>query len=163
MPTVPLAKLPEIVVRRLEHAGRTVLALPMAGYTTGCKTSSLEFVRAAIESYGWEKATIRPATPSGRDITAMDEAYCWLPFIPTDADLARCHPILGRPADDSVMVRRIVGARSLVHPVTQRLLYSWRCLAALLGVDDHKVKRLHQIGISEIVAELLRRELNISP
>ena len=56
------------------------------------------------------------------------------------------------------MLRRIVGARSLVSPVTERHLYSWRRLATLLGADHKAIQRWHGQGVALIVAALLRRE-----
>jgi len=72
----------------------------------------------------------------------MDEAMVWLLLIPTDR----------------YVLRRIVGARSLVHPVTERHLYPWRRLAAALGADHKAVQRWHAQGIELIVAALKPQE-----
>jgi hypothetical protein len=69
---------PDFVVYRLEEAGATLLALPGTGYSTRLRTSSLEIVRTALESYGWTEARIRPAVPSAGKITRMDEAMSWI-------------------------------------------------------------------------------------
>lgn len=90
----------DYVVRRLEEAGATLLALPGTGWTTRLRTSSLEIVRTALESYGWSEARIRPAVPSADRISRMDEAMGWIGVIPLDR----------------YVLRRIVGARSLVQP-----------------------------------------------
>ncbi len=131
----------ELVVYRLEEAGATLLALPGTGWSTRLRTSSLEIVRTAIESYGWTTSRIRPAVPSAGRITRMDEAMGWLPLIPLDR----------------YVLRRIVGARSLVHPITERHLYPWRRLAAAIGADHKAVQRWHAQGIALIVAALNRR------
>ena len=52
------------VIDRLEEAGATLLALPGSGWSTRLRTSSLEIVRTAIESYGWSTNRIRPPLPS---------------------------------------------------------------------------------------------------
>ena len=68
----------------------------------------------------------------------MDEAMAWIPLIPIDR----------------YVLRRIVGARSLVHPITERHLYPWRRVATAIGADHKAVKRWHTQGIDLIVARL---------
>ena len=126
------------VIYRLEEAGATLLALPGTGWSTRLRTSSIELVRTALEAYGWETARIRPAVPSAEKIDRMDEALAWIAFI----------------QDNRHVLRRVVGARSLVHPVTDRHLYSWRRLGAALGADHKAVQRWHAQGIAMIVAVL---------
>lgn len=128
------------VIQRLEEAGATLLALPGTGWSTKLRTSSIEIVRTALESYGWHEAPIRPAVPSAEKITRMDEAMGWIGAIPLDR----------------YVLRRIVGARSLVHPVTDRHLFPWRRLARALGADHKAVQRWHTQGIDMIVAALNR-------
>ena len=131
----------ELVIYRLEEAGTALLALPGTGWSTRLRGSSLDIVRAAIESYGWTAGRIRPPGPSAARITRMDEALSWIPLIPIDR----------------YVLRRIVGARSLVHPITERHLYPWRRLGAALGADHKAVQRWHAQGIDLIVAALSRR------
>jgi Domain of unknown function (DUF6362) len=131
-----------LVTYRLEEAGATLLALPGTGWSTHMRTSSLELVRAAVESYGWTINRIRPPIPSAARITRMDEAMGWLALIPVDR----------------YVLRRIVGARSLVHPITDRHLYPWRRLAAAIGADHKAVQRWYAQGIDLIVTALNRDE-----
>ena len=132
----------DFVVYRLEEAGATVLALPGSGWTTRLRSSSIEIVRTALESYGWSNARIRPPAPSSEKITRMDEAMSWLSLIP----------------QEKYVLRRVVGARSLVHPITDRHLFPWRRLGAALGADHKAVQRWHAQGIEMIVKGLkLRR------
>jgi hypothetical protein len=128
----------DFVVYRLEEAGATLLALPGTGYTTRLRSSSLDIVRTALESYGWTEVRIRPAVPSAGKITRMDEAMSWIPLIPVDR----------------FVLRRVVGARSLVHPITDRHLFPWRRLGKALGADHKAVQRWHAQGIEMIVAAL---------
>jgi uncharacterized protein DUF6362 len=130
------------VIVRLEEAGATLLALPGSGWTTKLRASSLEIVRTAIENYGWTENRIRPAIPSASRISRMDEAMAWITLIPLDR----------------YVLRRIVGARSLVSPTTDRHLFPWRRLAAVLGADHKAVQRWHRQGIDLIVAALNRLE-----
>ena len=128
----------DFVIYRLEEAGATLLALPGTGWSTRLRSSSLEIVRTALESYGWSEARIRPVVPSAEKISRMDEAMSWIPLIPVDR----------------YVLRRVVGARSLVHPVTDRHLFPWRRLAVALGADHKAIQRWHAQGIGMIVKAL---------
>ena len=128
----------DFVRYRLEEAGSTLLALPRTGWSTGLRTSSLDIVRTALESYGWTTSRIRPAVPPAERITRMDEAMAWIGLIPLDR----------------YVLRRIVGARSLVHPITERHLFPWRRLGAVLGADHKAVQRWHAQGLDIIVSRL---------
>ena len=129
----------EALVTRLEDAGRTLLALPNTGYTTKLRTTQLDIVVAAVEAFADTRATrLRPAMPDAQRITRMDEALAWIPLIPRDR----------------TVLRRIVGARALVSPVTERHLYTWRRLGILLGADHKAIQRWHGEGIAHIRAAL---------
>lgn len=126
------------VILRLEECGRTLLALPAGGYSTKMRSFNLDVVRSAVEAYGWEGGKLRPAVPSAGHISRMDVALCWVQMIP----------------QDRYVLRRIVGARSLVNPLTDKHLFPWRRLGAMLGADHKAVKRWHAQGIDLIVAGL---------
>jgi hypothetical protein len=130
----------DFVIARLEEAGATLLAMRATGWTTKLRTSNIEIVRTAVENYGWSEARVRPPVPSSEKITRMDEAMGWIGVIPLDR----------------YVLRRIVGARSLVHPLTERHLFPWRRLGAALGADHKAVQRWHAQGIDMIVAALNR-------
>jgi hypothetical protein len=127
------------VISRLEEAGRTLLALPGTGWSTKLRSTQLEMVRSALEGYGWGTRPVRPAVPSAARITRMDEALAWIQLIKKER---------------SYVLRRIVVARALVHPVSDRYLFSWRRLAATVGADHKAVQRWHAQGINLIVAAL---------
>jgi hypothetical protein len=126
------------IIERLECAGATLLAMPGRGYSTGMRQMRFDIVHSALEAYGWDGAVLRAPFPTAAAITAMDEAFGWLTLIP----------------EGSYVLRRIVGARALVHPLTQRHLYSWRRLAAALGTDHKAVKRWHDAGVKAIMTAL---------
>lgn len=140
-PAMPAPIDAQFVTWRLEEAGSALLALPSGGWSTRLRTSSLDIVRTALENYGWAEARIRPPIPSAATITRMDEALAWIPLIPLDR----------------YVLRRIVGARALVNPVTERHLYPWRRLGVVMGADHKAVKRWHAQGIDLIVAALHRK------
>ena len=132
----------EWVIARLEEAGSTLLALPNTGPSTRLVQSGMEWVRSVAESYGHNRAKLRPAIPSAAHITRMDQALRWISAIP----------------DDRYVLRRVVGARSLVHPLTGRYLYSWRRLGTAVGADHKAVQRWHAQGIDMIVSLLNRAQ-----
>lgn len=134
MPAVTVA----FVIARLEEAGRTLFALPQTGPSTRLVQGGMEWIRDASESYGRHRTMLRPAVPSAAEITRMDEAYAWIPLIPAD----------------KFVIRRIVGARSLMNPMSGRYQYSWRRLGTALGSDHKAVQRWHGQGIDMIVAAL---------
>jgi len=133
----------DYIVYRLEEAGRTLLALPHSGFSTRLRTSRHDIVQAAAESYGWTKvdARLRPAIPSSADVTRMDEALDWIPLIPADR----------------YVLRRVVGSRALVSPITGRHLFPWRRLGVLLGADHKAVQRWHGQGIDLLVTAVNQR------
>ncbi len=132
----------DIVVYRLEEAGMTLLALPNTGHTTALRQSRMEIVRTALDTCGWSAERARPSTPDARHIDRMDEALGWITLIPRER----------------YVLRRIVGARALVSPLTERHLFSWRRLGGVLGADHKAVKRWHTEAIGLIVAALNRRD-----
>lgn len=130
----PLAALTE----RLEDAGATLLALPNTGYSPHLRIMRYEVVHSALDAYGWQPASIRPPHPSGTAIDRMDETLAWLALIP----------------EERFLLRRIVGARALTHPLTGRYLFPWRRLGGVLGADHKSVQRWHKDGLRLILAAL---------
>jgi hypothetical protein len=134
----------QFVIYRLEEAGCSMLAMPNTGYSTRLRSSALDVLRSAMDMQGWDQRdsgrTLRPPMPDSAQISRMDEAMGWLKLIPAD----------------KVVLRRIVGARSLVSPITERHLYAWRRLGNMLGADHKAVQRWHAQGIEMIVAGLNR-------
>lgn len=134
----------EALIYRLEEAGATLLALPSSGYSTRLRATQFDIVQAAEAVYGGEAPRrIRPPVPSAARITRMDEALGWITLIPRDR----------------YVLRRIVGARCLVSPVTERHLFSWRKIGEIVGADHKAVQRWHAQGIDMMVAAIwaLRR------
>jgi hypothetical protein len=126
------------IVARLEDAGATLLALPAHGYSTHLRQMKFDIVHTALEAYGWQNAMARPPVPGAAAISAMDEAFGWLALIP----------------EARFVLRRILGARALVHPLTGRHVYPWRRLAAVLGADHKSVQRWHGQAVALLVQSL---------
>lgn len=97
-----------------------------------------DIVHTALEAYGWAAENIRVPVPDAAAISAMDAAYALLALIP----------------DEKFVLRRVVGARSLVHPLTRRHLFPWRRLGGVLGADHKSVQRWHGDAIGLIVKAL---------
>ena len=127
------------VIARLEEAGRTLLALPDRGASPRLRVMVWETLADPAETAGRTETPLRPAMPGAARISRMDTALGWIALIPRD----------------KYVLRRIVGARALVHPLTGRHLYPWRRLAARLGADHKAVQRWHAQGIALIVAGLV--------
>ncbi len=113
----------ELVTYRLEEAGATLLALPGTGWSTRLRASSLEIVRAAVESYGWSEKHIRPPIPSAARITRMDEALAWIPLIPSTATCCGASSAPAAWCTRSPSATSILGAVSPPRsaPTTRRL------------------------------------------
>lgn len=127
------------VIARLEAAGSCLLALPNTGYSPHMKITRYEVVQSAADAYGWDRTSIRQPHPSGVEIDRMDEALGWLSTIP----------------EEKFLLRRLLGARALTHPLTGRHLYPWRRLAGVLGSDHKAVQRWHREGVAIVLAALL--------
>jgi Domain of unknown function (DUF6362) len=130
----------EALIALLEEAGATLLALPKTGYSPNLKVSALPILREATEAYGWSTAALRAPMPSAARISRMDTAWSYLGLIP----------------QEKYVLRRVVGCRALVHPLTGRHLYSWRRLGEVLGADHKAVQRWHGEAIRLIVFALRR-------
>ncbi|MCB5944132.1 DUF6362 family protein [Acidocella sp. KAb 2-4] len=129
------------LIARFEAAGATMLALPSRGYSTQLRTTKFDVLQSAMEAYGWQAAAVRPPMPSAAEISRMDEAFGWLTMIP----------------ETKYVLRRIVGARALVHPISGRHLFPWRRIGAMLGADHKSAQRWHGQGIELIVDGLNAR------
>jgi len=137
LPTIDAA----YVTWRLEEAGITLLTLPPSGWSTGLRSSALDIVRSAADSYGWTEGRLRPPIPSAAKITRMDVTLGWISLIPPDR----------------YVLRRIVGARTLVHPVTERHLFPWRRLGALLAPTTRRCSGGTRTGSGSSSPRWLRR------
>jgi hypothetical protein len=128
----------EALIQLLEEAGATLLALPHTGYSPALRTSALPVVREAGEAYGWDPAALRAPVPPAARISRMDSTFAKILLIP----------------ENRLLLRRVVGCRALVHPLTGRHLYSWRRLAHMLDTDHKSVQRWHRDGIDLILRAL---------
>jgi hypothetical protein len=128
----------DAVIARLEEAGVTLLRMPRLGYNIGALNYWPEVVRQ-WEDYGkGDPGPLRPARPSAGDITLMDHAF----------------QLLGHIPHDRYVLRRVVGLRALVDPMTDRHIWTWGRIAFAIGADRRTVPHWHRQGIAMIVAGL---------
>jgi hypothetical protein len=128
-----------MVVRRLEAAGETALAIRgRQVLPAGYRCVMPEPIRATIEAYGYTEVEHRPAIPSATEISRMEAAYAWLALIP----------------EHRRVVRRIVAIRSLVDPMSGKHLVTWVRLGTIVRADQRAVRRWHSQGIAAIVVGL---------
>lgn len=85
--------------------------------------------------------SLRATSPSKDDIPIMDTILTW----PN-----RC---------EKVLIRRVLHARSLVNPITDRHVYGWTRLGKLLQSDRKTIKRWHETGLEETADKLNDREI----
>ncbi len=129
----------EQVEARLIDAGRTLMAMQVPGTApAGFRSAMPEIVRDVDESYGWDGSLTRPGPPGARAIARMDQALSWIPLIPAD-----------KPG-----YRRVVGARMLVHPETDRHVFGWVRIGARLGIAHETARRWHAIALTIIAGRL---------
>lgn len=129
------------VVARLSEAGATLMALPHTGPSTRMRSGGLEWVRDVPAIGARAQTKVRPAVPDAAAIDRMDQALAWLSLIP----------------QDRYVLRRVVGARSVVCPLTGRQMLSWRRIGAAIGADHKAVQRWHAQGVALIVDALNRQ------
>lgn len=128
---------PEELQRWLEWAGQCLLSLGGSGAgPQGYKVAWPIYAPDSKVAYGYSGERLRPPKLSSRDIRLMDEILLFPEFI------------------SEVQTKRIVGARSLVTPVSGRYLYSWSKIAFMLHLDRDTVKRRHSRGLAEIIGRL---------
>lgn len=125
---------PEDVAWWLERAGITLQCLPDRSPRLGLRLMSVE-LRMVAEAGRGSGGRVRPTIGAG-DVSAMDEALGWLGLIGNGT------------------VRRIVAARLLLNPVTERHRFSFRAIGRLIGADHHAVAQWWRAGIATIAASL---------
>ncbi len=90
-----------------------------------------------------EPSRSRVPVPPPAAISAMDQALSWIRLLPGDTDL-------------EVKTRKLVWARLLVSPRTDRNLYSWKRLGDMLGCTDKTAKTRWIDAVAGITAALNR-------
>ena len=133
---------PEELQQWLEYAGSRLLALGISSPFPKEPTIAWPaYAQDKAEAYGYTGEKLRPARPGRFEIDLMDEI---LEFPSLVAD---------------IRTRRIINARALVAPVSDRYIYSWSKIAFMLHTSSSQVKRLHGLGLKEIVGKIPRTKI----
>ena len=128
------------VIAALEQAGKTLLALRQGGYHTGLAQLHIEILPERWPGFVPDAPRMRIPAPTQQQVIQMDKVFDWVLIIPIGDHL----------------LRRIVHARCLVHPVTERHLYGWRKIASTMGTDYRLVQRRHEKAIKIILGGLFK-------
>jgi hypothetical protein len=135
---------PELVTRRLEHAGATLLAMrTRSPYPAAYRCALPDVLRDIYDIWDWKEPAgtqydNRPAIPSAAAVTSMEATMAWLQYIPQARHI----------------VRRIVAVRCLTNPTTGRHIVHWRKLGEMLHCSHEAARNWHGQGITMIVDRL---------
>jgi hypothetical protein len=122
------------VIKRLEAAGKTLMALPDKGYSPALAQRRHEIIRKLFHDEPLPPR-VSVAMPDELDVMAMEIAYGWVVrFIPVE----------------QAEMRRVVHMRSLVHPISNRHICGWRKIGRIMRCDYKTVQSLHSRGIKKI-------------
>jgi hypothetical protein len=117
----------------MEWAGAKLLAMHISSpLPREPHTAWPTFAQDARQAYGYTGERLRAAMPRSVEIALMDEILLFPGLI------------------KDLTTRRIVHARALVTPISNRHLYSWTKLAFMLHTNRHRVARLHGLGLHEV-------------
>jgi hypothetical protein len=142
--SVALAVRPEDVQFCLEWAGQRLLSMQIGSpRPKGFKVAWPEYADDSKLAYGYTGHRLRPARPQAAEIALMDKVLEFPSLI------------------SDVTARRVVHARCLVTPLSNRYLYSWTKLAFMLHMDKRRVVRIHYRGLLEIAACLPPEKITI--
>lgn len=121
----------------LEWAGSKLLAMNIRSpFPKEPGTAWPSYAQEAIVAYGYTNERLRPAAPTKFQITIMDEILL-LPSLVSN-----------------IQARRIINARALVTPVSNRYLYSWSKIAEINHTSKFRVQSMHRRGLDEITKSL---------
>lgn len=117
----------------LEWAGSKLLAMNIRSpFPKEPGTAWPSYAQDAIVAYGYTNERLRPAAPTKFQITIMDEIL----LLPSLAS--------------NIQARRIINARALVTPISNRYLYSWSKIAEINHTSKFRVQAMHRRGLDEI-------------
>lgn len=146
----------DYVIRRLDDAGETLMALPGRGcFPTGYRSSMPDYLQLPGDReasrlnplYSADQTRLRWPRPNGAAITRMDEVYMhWIPLLPAGTDL-------------ELKTRRLVLLRSLVWPMSEREdphRWTWRQLADEFHIEHHTAKSRFERAIDLLTWRLTR-------
>lgn len=128
----------------LYQAGRTLMALRVSGcWPSGHRSGMPECLRDP-EDMRYAETEYSPAAPSPSQVSAMDLALGWISLLPAATEA-------------QVRIRKLVWARCLVSPRSDRPIYSWARLGRMLGLSENTAKTRWIDAVAEITAKANRQ------
>ena len=125
------------LIRWLEWAGGVLLSMKIPNPAPKLTGSAWpDYASDANMAYGYTGERMKPAIPSSVEIELMDKLLA-LPSL-----------------TDNVNFRRVVNARLLVAPISNRHLYSWSKIAFMLHTTRYITKSWHHRGLLDIASKI---------
>lgn len=137
------------LIDRLEQAGKTLIAWRTRGlFPASHRSAWPEHRQELVDIYG---AIIGSENPeeAAREIADQRLKARVQPTAAQLQDMDRCLDMV--MLVDAGVRRRIVFARMLVDPITDRHIASWRKLGRVTGLHKDTVQRYHNDGIEQIL------------
>lgn len=149
------ADLQDNVERRLEDAGRTLMMLPMPadGMPAGDRAAWPSVLQDFwdIAGPGAEKGSVEErltALAVQRNVTRLGAS---------SAAIGRLDEVLTWLLAIDKLQRKVVFARMMTHPVSERPRFSWADIADSMGSNRSSVRRWHAAGLQAILEHLVKR------
>lgn len=119
------------ILAMLEWAGVRLMAMPTsAPGPAKLKAAWPSYALDPFAAYGYNGVQVRAPAPSSAEISTLDLIYDLIMLV------------------EDQPTRRILQARSLLHPANLRNLHSWSSIALMLDIDRRTVRRWHSDGLA---------------
>jgi hypothetical protein len=123
----------------LEDAGKTLIQLGKSGcFPQGHASNMPEPLQEFWLAYATDEARAGFPRPSKDAIDRMDRTLPWLGYV------------------GDARKRRIVAARMLLHPLSEKPLFSYGRISREYDVSRSTAKQWHEQGLSDIAVGLMR-------
>lgn len=129
---------PEEIKTWLEWAGQRLLSMDLpSAAPQGFRSFWPEYPTDVQMAYGYSGNRLKAAIPRSKEISLMDEILELPGLVP------------------NVTIRRIINARALLTPISNRHLYSWTRIAFINHSTSRRIVILHRNGLAIIASQLL--------
>ncbi len=142
------------VIRRLEDAGKTLMMLPMPadGMPAGERA-----VWPDVEQRFWDVAGHAEEGSIEERLTALAMQRNVTRLGASSAAIGRLDEVLSWLLAIDKLHRKVVFARMMTHPVSERPKFSWGQITVSLGSNSSNVRRWHAAGLQAILEHLAGR------
>ena len=119
------------------------MALRVGGcWPAGFRSGMPEFLRE-LEDMKYAETGFAVPVPAPAKVSSMDRAFTWIRLLPAKTET-------------EIMLRKLVWARCLVSPRTDRPIYSWKRLGEVIGCSENTAKTRWIDAVARITAALNR-------